>query len=142
MGERGRRVSGRGWVGTIAGLAFLGAALAGCATTAPEARIMKPEDIKLIVGEWRGSQYVQGQEAVAIMGVIQANGAFYTAPRGAAANSVPGNIRIGDGKVLYETPVSEGTMTFHEGETAWTWKWQGKTKSNGSAVTNELTKSK
>ena len=141
MGERGRRVSGRGWVGTIAGLAFLGAALAGCATTVPEARMMKPEDIKLIVGEWRGSQYVQGQPAVAIDGAIQENGTFYTVPRGAAANQVPGKLRIVDGKVLYESANSEGTMTFHEGDTAWTWKWQGKTR-NGSAVTNELMKSK
>ena len=142
MGERGRRASVQGWIGAIAGLAFLGAVLTGCATTPPaDARIMKPVDIKLTVGQWLGSQYVQGQEAVAIIGVIQENGAFYTAPRGAAANTVPGFMRIADAKVFYESPASDGTMTFHEGATAWTWKWQGKTKS-GSAVTNELTKSK
>jgi len=131
----------RGWVGTIAGLAFLGGALAGCATTGGEPRTMKPEDIKLIVGEWRGSGYVQGQQAVAILGFIYDTGAFYTAPRATPANQVPGFMKIVDGKVLYESPASDGTMTFYESATSWTWKWEGKTKS-GSAVTNELTKSK
>jgi hypothetical protein len=50
-------------------------------------------------------------------------------------------MRIVDGKVVYESPASDGTMTFHESATEWTWKWQGKTKS-GSAVTSELTKGK
>lgn len=141
MGEPGRRVSVRGWVGTIAGLAFLGAALTGCATTVSEARTMKPEDIKLITGEWRGTAYVQAQQAVAIQGFIYENGTFYVAPRGNPANQVPGILKIVDGKVLYDSPASEGTMTFHESATDWTWKWQGKTKS-GSVVTNELTKTK
>jgi hypothetical protein len=141
MGEPGRRVSVRRWVGTIAGLTFLGAALMGCATTVPGPRTMKPEDLKLIAGEWRGTAYVQGQQAVAIQGFIYENGAFYVAPRGNPANQVSGFMRIVDGKVVYESPASDGTMTFHEGATEWTWKWQGKTK-NGSAVTTELTKGK
>ena len=82
-----------------------------------------------------------GQQAVAVQGVIYETGAFYIAPRATPANQVPGFMRIVDGKVVYESPASDGTMTFHEGATAWTWKWQGKTKS-GSTVTNELTKSK
>jgi hypothetical protein len=42
---------------------------------------------------------------------------------------------------VYETPTSKGTMTFHETDTAWVWKWQG-TTTDGGAVRNELTKSK
>jgi hypothetical protein len=130
-----------GWARTIALLAVLGAVFAGCATTVPEARTMKPEDLKLIVGEWRGTAYVQGQQAVAIQGTIYENGTFNTAPRATPANTQAGVLRIVDGKVLYESAASEGTMTFHEDSAGWTWKWQGKTRS-GSAVTSVLTKNK
>jgi hypothetical protein len=50
-------------------------------------------------------------------------------------------MRIVDGGVVYESPASKGTMTFHETSTGWVWKWQGKTP-DGGAVRNELTKSK
>jgi hypothetical protein len=50
-------------------------------------------------------------------------------------------MKIVDGGVVYETAQSKGTMTFHETDTVWVWKWQGKTQ-DGGAVRNELTKSK
>ncbi len=62
-------------------------------------------------------------------------------PRGAPGAQQPGRMKIVDGGVVYETPTSKGTMTFHETDTAWVWKWQG-TTTDGGAVRNELTKSK
>jgi hypothetical protein len=50
-------------------------------------------------------------------------------------------MRIVDGGVVYESRTSKGTMSFHETDTGWLWKWQGMT-SDGRPVRNELTKAK
>ena len=42
----------------------------------------------------------------------------HTVPRGAPGAQRPGRMKIVDGGVVYETPTSKGTMTFHESETA------------------------
>ena len=65
----------------------------------------------------------------------------HTVPRGAPGAQQPGRMKIVDGGVVYETPTSKGTMTFHETDAARVWKWQG-TTTDGGAVRNELTKSK
>ena len=51
-------------------------------------------------------------------------------------------MKIVDGGVVYETPTSEGKMTFLEASTEWVWQWEGKTKIGDRAVTHELTKPK
>jgi hypothetical protein len=102
---------------------------------------MQPGDFKMLAGSWTGSAYVQQAAPLAIQGVIQETGAFYIVQRGAPGAQVPGMMRIVDGGVVYESPTSKGTMTFHETATEWVWKWQG-TTTDGSAVRNELTKSK
>src|SRR5574342_1193766 len=110
--RRGKAVWRRGALWTIVTLA---AALVGCAggpTGAP--RVMKPDDFKILAGSWTGSAYVQQAAPVAIQGVIQETGAFYTVPRGAPGAQTPGLMRIVDGGVVYESPTSKGTMTFHE----------------------------
>ena len=102
---------------------------------------MQPGDFKMLAGSWTGSAYVQQAQPVAIQGVIQETGAFYIVPRGRPGAQQPGQMKIVDGGVVYESPTSKGTMTFHESATAWVWKWQG-TTTDGGAVRNELTKSK
>jgi hypothetical protein len=81
----------------------------------------------MLAGSWTGSAYVQQTEPIAIQGVIQETGAFYIVPRGAPGAQQPGQMKIVDGGVVYESPTSKGTMTFHETDTAWVWKWQGTT---------------
>jgi hypothetical protein len=129
-------------VGSILGIVILIAVLVGCAAAPAGApRVMQPGDFKLLAGRWTGSSYVQGAASAAIEGLIQDTGAFYTVPRGASTAQAPGMMRIVDGGVVYETATSKGTMTFHESDTGWVWKWQG-TTTDGSAVRNELTKPK
>ncbi len=128
--------------GAIWGIAIVAAALVGCAATPTGTpRTMQPGDFKMLAGSWLGSEYVQQAAPVAIQGVIQETGAFYIVPRGAPGAQRPGIMRIVDGGVVYEMADSKGTMTFHESQTAWVWKWQG-TTTGGAAVRNELTKSK
>lgn len=127
---------------TIGGVAFLMGVLIGCASIPVGApRVMQPGDFKMLAGSWTGSAYVQQASPLAIQGVIQETGAFYTVARGAPGAQQPGQMKIVDGGVVYESPTSKGTMTFHETDTAWVWKWQG-TTTDGGAVRNELTKSK
>jgi hypothetical protein len=104
---------------------------------------MQPGDFKMLAGKWTGSQYVQQAQPQAIEAVIQDNGAFYTALRGAPGAQRPGMMKIVDGGVVYETAQSKGKMTFHDSEDgkSWVWKWDGKTQ-DGGAVRNELTKPK
>ena len=42
----------------------------------------------------------------------------HTVPRGAPGAQQPGRMKIVDGGVVYETPTSKGTMTFHETDAA------------------------
>jgi hypothetical protein len=132
-----------GWRhGVVAGLAILAGVAAGCASTPTgAARVMQPGDFTKLAGKWTGSEYVQQAPPQAIEAVIQDTGAFYTVLRGAPGAQRPGMMKIVDGGVVYETAQSKGTMTFHETDTVWVWKWQGKTQ-DGGAVRNELTKSK
>jgi hypothetical protein len=139
MRERGSPVWRRA---ALAGALALTAVLVGCATTPTGSpRVMQPGDFKMLAGTWTGSAYVQQAQPLAIQGVIQETGAFYIVPRGAPSGQIPGQMRIVDGGVVYESPHSKGTMTFHETATGWVWKWQGVTP-DGSAVRNELTKAK
>lgn len=130
-------------VGAVVGALAVTLFLSGCAATPPDApaRTMQPGDFKLLAGTWLGTANVQGTVAVPIQGVIQETGAFYIVPRVGGGTQTPGTMRIVNGGVVYESPTSKGTMTFHEASTGWTWKWQG-TTTDGSAVRNELTKSK
>jgi hypothetical protein len=120
----------------------LAAVLAGCATTQAGApRVMQPGDFKLLAGPWLGSTNIQNQTSVAIQGVIQETGAYYTVSRSSPGAQQPGMMKIVDGGVVYESPTSKGKMTFHESDTGWVWKWDGVTP-DGRPVKNELTKSK
>jgi hypothetical protein len=126
----------------MAGIAILMTAVAGCATTeTTAARVMKPGDFKMLAGKWTGSLYVEGQQPAAIEAVVEDTGAFNFRPISAAGAQTAGQMRIVDGGVMYETPTSKGTMTFHEGDKGWTWKWQGKSADAGQTRA-ELTKSK
>jgi hypothetical protein len=127
--------------GTVLGLALLAAALAGCAA-APvgQPMVLKEGDFKILAGEWLGEAIVQQSRPAAIRGVIQDTGAFYIEPRG-GSGQVPGMMKIVNGGVVYEAQTSKGTMTFHQTDTGYVWKWNGVT-SDGSTVKNELTKSK
>jgi hypothetical protein len=126
----------------VMGIAIVMTALVGCAVTPTgTARVMQPGDFKMLAGTWMGSTNLQGTVSAPIQGVIQDTGAFYIAPRGGTGAQVPGTMRIVDGGVVYESPTSKGTMTFHESSTGWIWKWQG-TTTDGSAVRHELTKPK
>ena len=141
-----RRSESRAWRrGAVMGLAIVAAAagvVVGCASTPTgAARVMQPGDFKMLAGKWTGSAYVQQAAPEAIEGVIQETGAFYIVPRGVPGAQRPGMMKIVDGGVVYEMAQSKGTMTFHESDTGWVWKWQG-TTTDGGAVRNELTKSK
>src|SRR5262249_29534746 len=129
----------RNWVlGWIGGVIVLGVTLAGCATAPTSGpRQMKPEDFKWLAGEWLGSGYTQGEAPMNIRGVIYENGSFFIAPRGASGAQLPGQMKVVDGEVLYETPTSQGKMTFQEAGTDWLWQWQGKQKVGGGNVTHE-----
>jgi hypothetical protein len=118
--------------------------LAGCAAPAtPPPRTLKPEDLKLLVGTWRGSTDVQQEVSVSIEGVISADGSFFIVERRPGATQVPGNLRIVDGGVVYDSAQSQGKMTFHEGDTEWVWQWDGVTKTGANRhVRNRLTRSK
>jgi len=103
---------------------------------------MKPEDFKWLAGEWLGSGYTQGEAPMNLRGVIYENGSFFIAPRGSSGAQLPGQMKVVDGEVLYETPTSQGKMTFQEAGTDWLWQWQGKQKVGGGNVTHELRKPK
>jgi hypothetical protein len=104
---------------------------------------MQPGDFKMLAGNWYGTEAIQQAQPQSIQAVIQETGAFYTVPRGAPGAQRPGIMRIADGKVLYETATSKGTMTFHESPDgkSWVWKWDGRS-GDGAAVRSELTKPK
>ena len=143
LGMRPRSDLGRR-CGMVVGVVIVMAALVGCAATPAGApRVMQPDDFKMLAGNWYGSEYIQQASPQAIQGVIQDTGAFFTVLRGSPGAQRPGIMKIVDGKVLYETATSKGTMTFHESEdkASWVWKWQG-TTADGGAVRNELTKPK
>lgn len=135
---RVRRVTG--WP---VGVVVLVGGLGGCAS-APTAgpRQMKPEDFQWLAGQWRGSWYVQGEPPAPIEAVIDENGSFFTVLRGAPGAQAPGQMRVVDAGVVYETPTSTSAMTFQEAGAEWLWKWQGKTRTGDRAVTNELRKAK
>ena len=129
--------------GRIVGAVIVAVILAGCAaapTSGP--RKMQADDFKWLAGQWRGTAYVQAEPVVAVEGVIYENGSFFIAPRGAPGAQQPGQMKIVDGGVVYDSPTSEGKMTFQEAPTEWVWQWQGKTKIGDKAVTHELRKSK
>lgn len=132
------------WVGLAVGVLAL-SALAGCAASPPagEARVMQPDDFKMLAGNWYGSELIQQAQPQPIQAVIQDTGAFFTVLRGSPGAQRPGMMKIVDGKVVYETATSKGGMTFHESADgkSWVWKWQG-TTTDGGAVRNELTKPK
>ena len=127
----------------VAGIAIVTAVLlAGCAT--PQLgppRVMQPDDFKMLKGSWVGDTDIQGAVSENIVGEIQETGAYYIAPRGKSGAQTPGMMKIVDGGVVYESPQSKGKMTFHESDTGWVWKWDGKTP-DGRWVRNQLTKSK
>jgi hypothetical protein len=119
-----------GWIG---GAAVLVVSLAGCASQPGSGpRQMKPEDFKWLAGEWLGSGYTQGDAPMNLRGVIYENGAFFIAPRGSSGAQLPGQMKVVDGEVLYETSTSQGKMTFQDTGTEWLWQWQGKQKIGGA----------
>jgi hypothetical protein len=130
--------------GAVAGILALMVALAGCAATPAGApRVMQADDFKMLAGEWIGATNVQNTTSIAVRGVIQDTGAYYLVPRTGTPTQQPGQMKIVDGGVVYESPTSKGKMTFHESQDGkgWVWKWDGVTP-DGRPVKNELTKSK
>ena len=126
----------------LAALSILAGIVVGCAATPTGMqRTMKEGDFKMLAGKWTGSLIQQQATSIAIEGVIQEDGSFYIVQRGAPGAQMPGKMKIVDGGVVYEAATSKGTMTFHESDNVWLWKWNGKTV-DGSTVRNELTKSK
>jgi hypothetical protein len=129
-----------GWIG---GTLALAQTVAGCATAPGSGPMkMKPEDFKWLAGEWLGSGYTQGEAPLNIRGVIYENGSFFIAPRGSSGAQLPGQMKVVDGEILYETSTSEGKMVFQDAQTEWIWQWQGKQKIGGGTVTHELRESK
>jgi len=136
-------IHGRRMIVLIGGALALGLTLVGCAGAPGSGPLkMKPEDFKWLAGEWVGSGYTQGEAPMNIRGVIYENGSFFIAPRGSTTTQMPGQMKIVDEGVVYETPASEGKMTFEEAPTEWVWKWEGKTKIGDRAVRQMLRKSK
>jgi hypothetical protein len=129
-----------GWIVAVVTLVGSLGGCAGAPTAGP--RRMKPEDFKWLAGQWRGTWYVQGETPAPIEAVIYENGSFFTVPRGSPGAQAPGQMRVVDGGVVYETPTSTGAMTFQEAGAEWLWQWQGKTRVGDRAVTNELRKAK
>jgi hypothetical protein len=129
--------------GFVLGIAMVAVALAGCATPTGAPRVMQPGDFKMLAGLWYGSEYIQQAQPQAIQAIVEENGVFHTALRGTPGDLRPGSMKIVNGGVVYETATSKGTMTFQESQDgkSWVWKWNG-TTTDGSAVRNELTKSK
>ena len=130
-------------IGWLVGAVVLAVSLAGCAG-GPQSgpRKMKTEDFKRLAGPWRGTSNVQGEVSQNVEGVIYENGSFYIVQRGSPGAQMPGQMKVVDGDVIYDTPTSEGKMTFQEGGSDWVWRWQGKTKFGDRAVTHELRKPK
>jgi hypothetical protein len=127
----------------LVGAVILTVSPAGCAVgPASGPRKMKTEDFKWLAGQWRGSAYVQAEPVVAIEGLIYENGSFFIAPRGAPGAQQPGQMKVFNDEVVYDSPTSEGKMIFQEASSEWIWTWQGKTKIGDKRVTHELRKSK
>src|SRR5262245_33662065 len=137
--SRGLRTMGSA-VGVVLAAAILAACAAAPQTSGP--RKMKQEDFKMLAGQWLGDSDLQGERSVAIQGVIYENGSFFIAPRGGTTTQMPGQMKIVNEAVVYETPTSEGKMTFEEAPAEWVWKWDGKTKIGDRAVRHVLRKSK
>jgi hypothetical protein len=139
-----RAMSGFRAMSWAAGVVVLAALLGGCAAAPPTsgARKMKQDDFKMLSGQWLGDSDVQGERSNAIQGVIYENGSFFIAPRGGTVTQLPGQMKIVNEGVLYETSTSEGKMKFEEAPTEWVWKWDGKTKIGDRNVRHVLRKSK
>jgi hypothetical protein len=139
-----RALSGLRGTGGAVGAIALAVGLVGCAAAPPTSgpRRLQPDDFKMLAGQWLGATNVQGERSTNTEGVIYESGSFFIAPRGGTATQVPGQMKIVDGGVVYETPTSEGKMTFEEATTEWVWKWQGRTKTGDRAVAHELRKPK
>jgi hypothetical protein len=139
-----RALSGLRGTGWAVGAVALAVGLVGCAAAPPTSgpRRLQPDDVKMLAGPWLGATNVQGERSTNIEGVIYESGSFFIAPCGGTATQVPGQMKIVDGGVVYETPTSEGKITFEEATTEWVWKWHGRTKIGDRAVAHELRRSK
>jgi hypothetical protein len=62
-----------------------------------------------------------------LRGVIYENSALFIAPRGSSGAQLPGQMKVVDGEILYETSTSQGKMTFYDAGTDW--QWRGKQRS-------------
>ena len=134
----------RWFSGRVFGVLVLAAVIAGCAAAPPSepARVMKEGDFKTLAGHWTGRATSRASSRRKIQGMIHEDGSFWIADRRPNATQAPGTMKIVDGGVQYDSAKSRGKMTFHEGSTAWVWKWQGTTKDGNRRESNQLTKSK
>jgi hypothetical protein len=111
-------------IGWMVGALVLAVSLAGCASGFQSGpRRMKTEDFKWLAGPWRGTSIVEGEVSQGMEAVIYENGSFFTVPRGSSQAHTPGQMKVVDGGVIYDTPTSEGKMTFQEAGSEWVWRW-------------------
>jgi hypothetical protein len=109
-------------------------------TTLPPPVALQPADLKMLAGQWTGSgKFPTG--VARLQTTLNEDGSFVSVGSLTGDQKTPGKLQIRDGKVLYESAYSSGTMTFHELPDRWVWKWDGKAR-DGSPVTNELAKPK
>ena len=111
------------------------------ATTLPPARAIQQEDVASLAGVWEGTSRTPTFGLVEIRTTIKPDGTFISAAR-SGEGATPGRLWVIDGKILYETAYSIGTMTFHEGGGTRILRWQGAARVGGGPVVVEITQKK
>jgi len=94
-----------------------------------------------LAGIWEGQSRTPTFGLVEITTTIKPDGTFISVGPGGAAPT-PGRLWVSDGKILYETAYSSGTMTLHEGGGKRILRWQGTAKIGGGPVAVEITQKK
>ena len=110
-------------------------ATAQTTSTPPATRVLQPEDVSSFAGTWEGWAQFPGGTRFSISRTIKADGTFRTVSQPGIST---GRLWISDGKILYETGNSTGTMTLREEGGKRILSWQGPSRDGRGTISGEM----
>jgi len=111
-------------------------ARAQTAATLPPVRAVQQEDVASLAGVWEGQSVIPGSASSPLTMTVKSDGTFIFVGTRA---TTPGRLWISDGKILYESAFSTGTMTLHEGDGKRVLVWDGVARNGRGATHGEVT---
>ena len=70
-------------------------------------------DLKIFEGTWHGEAYLLDGQNVPVIIYIKSDGSYKAYGQGAGSFMVAGQLTLADGKILFSSSRSQGTITFH-----------------------------